>query len=151
MRFINFLLLVLAFLLLMGKSENTQKEIYGLDIFNTNPFECIPEIRTMIEWKNDIGDIQIYNAKIWMGANVNAVADVGAVVAIKETYNVLFHENWDRYANPTSFSVDALNLAPNYILVKNGQTISVLYWCHPFSEDTKMAHIIVTVWYGREN
>jgi hypothetical protein len=143
-----FLLLTL-FSLLQGKPIQGVG-VSGYDVFNTGPFDCVPEKRAVTEWVNDIGDIKIYNAKLWMGANTGAVADVGVIVYRKGDESLLFHENWDRYAEPTGFHIDSLNLSPNYMTLKKGESLELTYWCHPFNEHAKKAHVIITIWYSKE-
>lgn len=141
---INFILLLL--MLFSPASASLQ----GVDIFNTGGFACTPE-RHLTYWENDIGDIRIYNAKLWMGADYEIVADVGAIVFVEneKNRNVLFHENWDRYAEPTGLHVNQLNLTPNYIEVGHGEKIGLAYWCNQFNEPAKRGHVIVTVWYSK--
>lgn len=126
-------------------------ELTGLDIFNSGPFKCDPtaEVRHEAEWVNDIRNIRIYNANLWMGASVDAVADVG-MIAYLDNRSILFHENWDRYANPTGFSVDALNLSPNYMSVRKGESVNFVYWCHNFDQLPSRGHVIVTVWFAED-
>jgi hypothetical protein len=142
------ILLLFALMLALSVSPSQSQAVNGLDVFNTDAFDCVPDKRHVIEWVNDIGSLKIYNAKLWMGANSGAVADVGAIVYRVDDSSVLFHENWDRYADPTGFHVDALNLSPNFMILKKGDSLGLAYWCHPFNEQAKKAHVIVTIWYS---
>lgn len=142
----------ITFLVLMFVSPSpviAGTSVVGVDAFNTGAFDCTPEERPLTEWVNTIGDIRIYNAKIWFGANGGAVADVGAIVYRKSDKSVLFHENWDRYADPTTLHIDTLDLAPNYMELKKGDKLGMAYWCHPFNERAKKGHVIVTIWYSK--
>ena len=137
-------LLYILLILLLGSPSQGQP-LRGVDVFNTSPFACVPEKRNVTEWVNDIGDIRIYSAKLWMGANQGAVADVGAIVYRVNDKSVLFHENWDRYADPTGFHIDNLYLNPNYMTLQKGDKLGLAYWCHPFNEQAKQGHVIVTI------
>jgi len=145
----SFALIIIVLLLSPHQAISQGQDVYGLDVFNTAAFDCVPEKRNNIEWVNDIGDIRIFNAKLWMGANSGAVADVGAIVYRVHDRSILFHENWDRYAEPTTFHIDSLNLTPNYMTLEQGERLALVYWCHPFNEQARQGHVIVTIWYSR--
>lgn len=143
----KYIIPILVLVLLFSFVPRTQ-EVNGMDIFNTGAFACVPEEKPIIYWTNETGqDIKIYSAKVWFGANSGAIADVGVIVFRERGESILFHQNWDRYAEPTALHVDTLNLAPNYFLVKAGERVGLVHWCHPINEQAKKAHVIVTVWY----
>ena len=139
----------LAFFILAVTPAPVGYAVRGMDIFNTGPFDCsTPKQVRETEWVNDLGDLRIYNAVVWVGASGGTVADIGTIVYSGES--ILFHQNWDHYAEPTGIHTDRLDLSPNYIKLKQGDAINMAYWCEIFDNELdSQAHIIVTVWYTK--
>lgn len=115
----------------------------GVDVFDTGVFKCGKEKRA--RWVNDLGDIKIYQSQVWMGMYAGDVADLWAQV--NTGGNLLHRGNWDHYADPTGITdqIQLMNWTPNYIDLRNGETLDFTYGCYK----TGTAQVVVTIWYAQ--
>lgn len=117
--------------------------VQGADIFDTHVFQCGHEVRE--RWVNDLGDIRIYQSQVWMGMYAGDVADLSFQVNTGD--NILHRGNWDHYADPNGIQdqIQLMNWTPNYIVLKNGQSLDFAYGC--YTKGT--AQIVITIWYTK--
>lgn len=117
----------------------------GIDVFNSKPFQCGKQFH--MKWVNEIGDIQIYIAQIWMGMYVGNVSDFGYQVNRLSDGSLIFRGNWDHYQDPTGIDgqLHTMNFTPNYMELKAGDALEFWYDCQT-KGDT--GHAVVTIWYG---
>lgn len=118
--------------------------LFGLDVFNTKPFECGKQFHT--EWINDVGDIKIFQSQLWMGMYQGNVGDLGYQVHRVSDSSLLFRGNWDHYAEPVGIDgqLHMMNFTPNYFELREGDSLELWYKCQTPGD---VAHIIVTIWY----
>ena len=121
------------------------QDLYGLDVFNTGPFECGEQFHT--QWVNDRGDIRIYNAQLWMGMYRGNISDLGYQVHRVSDSSLLYRGNWDHYAEPTGIDsqLHMMDLAPNYLELRQGDALELWYMCQTPGD---VGHVIVTIWYA---
>lgn len=133
----------LALFLLAVSPTPSGHPVRGVDIFDTHVFKCGQEEH--MRWVNDLGDIRIYQSQVWMGMYAGDVADLSFQVNARQ--NILHRGNWDHYADPVGINnqIQLMNWTPNYIELKNGQWIDLIYGCYK----TGTAQVVVTVWYSR--
>lgn len=122
------------------------QDVYGLDVFNTKPFECGVQFHEV--WTNDIGNIRIYQSQLWIGMYVGNVSDVSYQVHRMSDDSLLYRGNWDHYADPTGLDgqLHHLNFTPNYFELKKGDALDFWYKCQ---NEGDTAHIIVTIYFSR--
>lgn len=146
----NLLLITLVFVVLLNPAIPAGREVIGLDVFNTSGFDCSqPKQMRGATWVNNIGDIRIYNALVWVGASGGTVADIGTIVYRVSDDSILFHQNWDHYSEPSGIHTDRLNLSPNYMVLRQGDALSLAYWCEVFDDARRQANVIITIWYSK--
>ena len=140
----KYFILLAAFLLLAFAPAPTGQDLYGLDVFNTKPFECGDQFHT--RWVNDTGDIRIYQTQLWMGMYVGNVSDLSYQVHRVSDSSLLYRGNWDHYADPVGIDgqLHMLNFTPNFISLKKGDALELWYKCQ-----VGTGHIIVTLWYAQ--
>jgi len=139
------LALVLLFWNVPQRAKSGQ-DLFGLDVFNTGPFQCGQQFHT--QWVNEMGDLKIYQSQLWVGMYPGNVSDVGYQVHRVSDSSLLYRGNWDHYADPTGLDVQLhlLNFAPNYFAIKKGDALELWYKCQNPGD---IAHIIVTVWFSQ--
>jgi len=134
---------VLFFVLIMFLMSNQNTgSVYGKDVFNTKPFQCGEQFHT--QWVNDIGDIKIYNAQLWMGMYEGNVSDLGYQVHRVSDSSLLYRGNWDHYENPVGIDgqIHMMEFSPNYFSLSKGDALELWYKCN-----SGTGHIIVTIWF----
>lgn len=125
-------------------NDSQGRDLFGLDVFNTKPFECGEQFHT--QWVNEIGDLRIYQAQLWMGMYPGNVSDFGYQVHRVSDSSLLYRGNWDHYADPTGVDgqLHLLNFTPNYFFLAKGDALELWYKCQNAGD---IGHIIVTVWF----
>jgi hypothetical protein len=120
------------------------------EVFNTGPFACTGEkqVQTAL-WKNDGGIKLVRKGQLWMGMYTGSVADLGFAVRNERDGTTLFRGNWDHYAEPAGINDQIVNMdfAPDYILLKPGDTLTLYYHCQSLGERMDTGHIIVNLWF----
>lgn len=131
-------------LLFSSLASRSGQDLFGLDVFNTAPFDCGEQFHT--RWVNQIGDIKIYQAQLWMGMYQGNVGDLGYQVHRVSDSSLLYRGNWDHYAEPVGIDgqLHTMNLTPNYFELKQGDALELWYKCQNPGD---VAHIIVTIWF----
>ncbi len=134
---------ILFIVLMMFLLSDQPSGVYGKDVFNTKPFKCGEQFHT--QWVNDIGNIRIYNAQLWIGMYDGNVSDLSYQVHRVSDSSLLYRGNWDHYENPVGIDgqLHMMDFAPNYFSLSKGDTLELWYKCS--NEGT--GHIIVTLWF----
>lgn len=143
----KFLLGLVLFFALISPPTTQGQSVYGLDVFNTKPFECGTQYHT--RWENKIGDMKIYQSQLWLGMYPGNVSDFGYQVHRVSDSSLLYRGNWDHYADPTGLNgqIHAMNFTPNYFELKQGDSLELWYKCQNKGD---VGHVIVTIWYTHE-
>lgn len=139
-------LLLLIVIIFSGFLAPCEKPVYGVDVFNTGPFECGTQYHT--RWTNDIGNIRIYTSQLWMGMYPGNKSDFGYQVHRVSDSSLLYRGNWDHYADPVGIDgqLHTMNFTPNYFKLKKGDALELWYKCQKQGD---IGHIIVTIWYSK--
>lgn len=142
----NSIWVIVAFVLAACSPVSNGKDLYGMDVFNTAPFSCGEQYHT--QWVNDRGNIQIYQAQLWLGMYVGNVSDFGYQVHRVSDSSLMYRGNWDHYADPTGLDgqLHMLNFTPNYFYLANGDALELWYKCQNTGH---VGHAILTIWYSK--
>lgn len=142
------LILLVDFILVMVLLFQ-QLPLRSKEIFNTAAFDCTREkIMQTVTWRNWSVRI-VRRAELWMGMNGGTVADFGYAVVRDSDRTFLARGNWDHYADPHGINDQLVvtELAPDYILLLPGETITLYYHCQSFGETLGQGHVIVNLWF----
>ena len=126
-----------------------QLPLRSAEIFNTQAFDCTREKELNVAtWRND-GFRIVRRAELWMGMNGGTVADLGYMVVRDRDKTFLFRGNWDHYLDPHGINDQLLvsDLAPDFILLLPGETVTLYYHCQSFGEALGKGHVIVNLWF----
>lgn len=139
-------LLLLAFLLLAASPAPTGSDLFGLDVFNTGAFECGEQHHT--QWVNDIGNVRVYQAQLWLGMYPGNVSDFSYQVHRVSDGSLLYRGNWDHYRDPTGLDgqLHLMNFTPNYFYLAQGDALEIWYKCQNVGD---VGHVIVTIWFSQ--
>lgn len=126
-----------------------QLPLRSAEVFNTQAFECTrqKELR-VLHWRTWLPRI-VRRAELWMGMDGGTIADLGYMVVLESDSTFLFRGNWDHYADPHGINdqLVATNLAPDYIMLLPGETLTLYYHCQSFGSALGNGHVIVNLWF----
>ena len=126
-----------------------QLPLRSVEIFNTQAFDCTREKELrVLHWRTWLPRV-VRRAELWMGMNGGTNADLGYMVVRDRDNTFLFRGNWDHYADPHGINDQLVvsDLAPDYILLLPGETVTLYYHCQSFGERLGAGHIIVNLWF----
>lgn len=88
--------------------------------------------------------LTIRSIHLWIGAYAGNSYDVGSGVSRSSDGSVLYATNWDRYAEPTTFSDKEYTFDPGITLAPH-DTLVVVSWCVAFGHAGSQASVRNTI------
>ena len=122
-----------------------------VQVLNSGAYSCPTTGNTVYTtWSVPTGGATVRAVKMWLGADLNIVADFGAVIWYNgpdQTGGELYREALDRYVNPIGLHSSSMSFSPDGVRVNAGANVSLAAYCTRYSTDGQNAHAIAHIYY----